>query len=388
MSGIIRLAFSYLRSQWKLAVTLVVIIGLAIALPITANRVVSRYERELTARSASPPLLVGARGDRFDLVLRSQFFVGELQQSMTYGEFASLKQNEELVSAPLHLVHSSGQGAWPVVGTTSVYLTAQQLELERGAVFAELGTCVVGAEVAEWLQGASTLKTDLPGTFGFGDMIPYDLQVVGSLVRSNSPDDRAVFVSLETAWLLDGYGHVHQESDVGTAVNRNSYLHGVPGAHIPADSEAHINSQNRHLVHFHGDRTDYRISAVGVWPVTSEASALLKVGYQDNRQLQIVVPHDEFGKLMQQVVKVKDVLDLVFALLLFIAVVMVITTTYQSVQLRQTHLETMRYLGCAVSRVRLLLITEFGVLAGFAVLTSILFTILFEAIAPSLLSLF
>ena len=383
----IRFACAYLKSQWKLVLTLVVIIGLSIALPVTSFRVVARYRAELESRSMSPPLLVGARGDRFDLVLRSQFFVGELQQSLTYREYGRLRDDAELVAVPLHLVYSAGQGTWPIVGTNSIYFNAQALDLAAGQLFAEIGTCVVGADVAEKLNGTTIIKSDLQSPFGFGEMLPYDLQVVGVLEKTSTPDDRAIFVSLETAWLLDGYGHVHEEGDSGTAVSRRSLLHGVEDAHTPLQSQTKLDRTNKHLIHFHGEQLDYRISSVAVWPKTKEASALLRVYYQDDRTLQVIVPQHEFEKLMEHVVRVKDVLDLVFVILLAVSTVMVVVSTVQSVQLRNRHLETMHYLGCSRSKVRILLLSELSIVTAMAMLACVFFVFLLDAAAPSLLTI-
>ena len=383
----IRFACAYLKSQWKLVLTLVVIIGLSIALPVTSFRVVARYRAELESRSMSPPLLVGARGDRFDLLLRSQFFVGELQQSLTYREYGRLRDDAELVAVPLHLVYSAGQGMWPIVGTNSIYFNAQALDLAAGQLFAEIGTCVVGADVAEKLNGTTIIKSDLQSPFGFGEMLPYDLQVVGVLEKTSTPDDRAIFVSLETAWLLDGYGHVHEEGDSGTAVSRRSLLHGVEDAHTPLQSQTKLDRTNNHLIHFHGEQLDYRISSVAVWPKTKEASALFRVYYQDDRTLQVIVPQHEFEKLMDHVVRVKDVLDLVFVILLAISTVMVVVSTVQSVQLRNRHLETMHYLGCSRSKVRILLLSELSIVTAMAMLACVFFVFLLDAAAPSLLTI-
>ncbi len=57
----IRLAIAYMSSQWKLVTTLIIIIGLSLALPITSIKVVARYQSELKSRSLNPPLLVGAQ---------------------------------------------------------------------------------------------------------------------------------------------------------------------------------------------------------------------------------------------------------------------------------------------------------------------------------------
>ncbi len=387
MSSIIRLAVAYLCSQWKLSVTLIVIISLSVTLPIATNRITKEYERELSSRSESPPLLLGARGDRFDLVLKSQFYVGELQQTLTYGEFNSIDRNEELVATPLHLDHSTNQGKWPVVGTTSTYLTAKSLVLKAGQTFAALGTCVIGAGIAESLSEATSLKTDLANPFGLGDMLPYELEIVGVLEKANSPDDFAVFISLETAWVLDGYGHLHDDSDVGSAVDRNSFLKGVDGIHIPSSSQTRLTAENRSKVHFHGNRDDYRISSIAIWPMHNEASALLQAKYIGDRNLQVLVPSEEFQKLMDYVFQVRHVLNVVFAILAVIAVVMVVTSIVQALQLRKQNLLTMQCLGCSRFRVNCLLLTELSILVSGALMLSIILVVILESTAPSLLTL-
>ena len=101
-------------------------------------------------------------------------------------------------------MHSAGQGKWPIVGTNSIYFTAQALSLDAGQVFAEIGTCVVGADVAEELNGMIKIKNDLQTAFGFGEMLPYELRVVGVLEKSSTPDDRASLYRLKLpgCWMV------------------------------------------------------------------------------------------------------------------------------------------------------------------------------------------
>ena len=126
---------------------------------------------------------------------------------------------------------------------------------------------------------------------------------------------------------------------------------------------------------------------MAVWPKTKEASALLRVYYQDDRTLQVIVPQHEFEKLMEHVVRVKDVLDLVFVILLAISTVMVVVSIVQSVQLRNRHLETMHYLGCSRSKVRILLLSELSIVTAMAMLACVFFVFLLDAAAPSLMTI-
>ena len=126
---------------------------------------------------------------------------------------------------------------------------------------------------------------------------------------------------------------------------------------------------------------------MAVWPKTKEASALLRVYYQDDRPLQVIVTQHEFEKLMEHVVRVKDVLDLVFVILLAISTVMVVVSIVQSVQLRNRHLETMHYLGCSRAKVRILLLSELSIVTAMAMLACVCFVFLLDAAAPSLMTI-
>ena len=42
------------------------------------------------------------------------------------------------------------------------------------------------------------------------------MNVVGILHKSPSPDDQAVFVDLKTAWIIEGFGHGHQDVTMTT----------------------------------------------------------------------------------------------------------------------------------------------------------------------------
>ena len=53
--------------------------------------------------------------------------------------------------------------------------------------------------------GSARSCWDLAGDY------PLKMKVVGILAASNSADDGAVFVDLKTQWVIEGFGHGHQD---------------------------------------------------------------------------------------------------------------------------------------------------------------------------------
>ena len=74
MKGLLYLAVRYmLFHRWR---TIVLILGLTLTLflPTSIHFLVDNFERSLWARSDRTPMVVGAKGSRFDLVLHALYF--------------------------------------------------------------------------------------------------------------------------------------------------------------------------------------------------------------------------------------------------------------------------------------------------------------------------
>ena len=63
------LAWRYVAYHKVKTAILIACITLTTYLPVVVHGLISRLERELTARAASTPLVIGAKGSRFDLTL-------------------------------------------------------------------------------------------------------------------------------------------------------------------------------------------------------------------------------------------------------------------------------------------------------------------------------
>jgi putative ABC transport system permease protein len=382
--AIIRLAWAYLTSHRKQSVAILIAISLAVSLPIVASNIVRQYLQTLATRSGNPPVMLSPRGSRFDAVLKVQYFLGESLPSLQWQDVTHITTNKSLRCIPVHLLHTANAQATPVIGTVRDYFAFRDLNLHSGHMFAQAGECVVGALVD---VSDDVLQTDISNPFDLSAAPPLILTVVGRLQPSGTPDDQGVFVSLDTAWILDGYGHGHDIADQGTAAANSSVLSAATDGHRPNKSIRTIDEANRHKIHFHGNPNLYPISAVLIWPETNRDQVVLEGNYINHKFLQVLRPDVEIDTIMRYVFQMNTILQRIFLLLGSVTLLLIAVIIFQSLNARKHDLETMKLLGCSRLQVFKLLGTElFLLLIGSALLTVVV-TAALIATLPSLESL-
>ena len=78
MSPTLRLAWRYLAYHRVRTALLVLCVALVFLLPLAVQLLVDSYSRALGARAAATPLVAGAPGSRYDLVLNALYFEGRV----------------------------------------------------------------------------------------------------------------------------------------------------------------------------------------------------------------------------------------------------------------------------------------------------------------------
>ena len=383
-AAIIRLAWAYLACHRKQSAAILIAISLAVSLPIVTSNIISQYLQTLHTRSGNPPIMLSPRGSRFDTVLKVQYFLGEPLPALQWQDATQFLTNKSLRCIPVHLLHTANDQATPVIGTVRDYFTVRGLNVQSGHLFAQAGECVVGALVD---VSDDVMQTDISNPFDLSAAPPLSLIVVGRLQPSGTPDDRAVFLSLDTAWILDGYGHGHDSTDQGTAAANSSVLAEATDGHRPNKSIRTIDETNRHKIHFHGDRNLYPISAILIWPNEQRDQVVLEGKYINHKSLQILRPHVEIDTIMRYVFQMNTILQRIFLLLGGVTLLLITVIIFQSLNVRKHDLETMRLLGCSRFQVFKLLGTELFLLLAGSVLLTVVVTTTLIATLPSLESL-
>lgn len=360
------LAWQYLRHNTARSLILIACLGLIGALPPALHRLLDEGERWMTARAAATPLLVGARGSAVDLVLNALYFTEAAAPPITMAEVDRIAESGWADPLPVYArfrVHGL-----PVVGVGLDYFEFRGLTAATGDLPAILGDCVLGSEAAEQLglQPGDSLPTAPDNPFDLAGAYPLKLKVAGVLAKSHSPDDRAIFIDLQTAWVMEGLGHGHAEQAQPTP-QADAAFGAIP---VTAETVAYteITPDNLASFHFHGDPATYPVSAVIALPHDRKSAALLRGRYLDGESAtQIIPPLETTRGLLQNIFRLSALFDGVLLLVGGATLLVVGLVFALSLRLRQREIETIHLLGCGrwtVARLVLAEVVLIGAAAG------------------------
>lgn len=371
MSGWLQLSWHYVTFyRWKSAL-LVACIALTCYLPLLLTMLLDQFHRQLAARSVATPLVVGAPGSGLELTLHALHFAHPPQRTLAYREYRALAAGEMGQAVPLY-GRFRARG-YPIVGTTLDYFVLRELRLAQGRLLTTLGDCVLGAEVAARLnlRPGDRLLSDRENVLDIAGLYPLKMNVVGVLAPNQTPDDRAVFVDVKTAWVIEGLGHGHddvvRETDEAKILRREDDNVVASAAVLPYTE---ITAENLASFHFHGDQEDFPLTAIVVWPRDEKSETILLGRYQAARATaQMVVPRQVIEELMAMVFRVKRFFDANTALVGLAAALLLGLVILLSLRLRAGEMQTMFKLGCSRGMVGLLQLGELALVFAAAGLT-------------------
>ncbi|MEZ5987816.1 MAG: hypothetical protein R3F30_01555 [Planctomycetota bacterium] len=373
MKDALHLALRYLAHYRGRSLVLVLSLALLLFVPIGLRLLISRSAEALSARAAASPLLVGAKGSSVDLVLRALYFEGRAPEPIPWSEVERVQDSGHALAIPLHVRFRAGR--LPLVGTTLDYFGFRGLEVARGGQLIRLGDCVLGARAADRLGlGPGDAVVTSPETvFDVAGVYPLELRVRGVLAPSGGPDDEAVFCAIETAWVVEGIGHGHEDlatSPTGVLKREGDTITG----NASVQEFRRITPDNIDSFHFHGDRAGFPVTAVLAVPPDARASALLQGRYQGpDEARQIVVPAKVLDELLSTVFTVEGFVTLALGLVGLATLLTAALVFVLSLRLRARELATMRDIGASPARIRMLLLCEVGYLVlGAATIAALL----------------
>jgi putative ABC transport system permease protein len=253
-----------------------------------------------------------------------------------------------------------------VVGTTLDYFDFRQLEILQGQMFALIGQCVLGAEAARTLNlgPGDTITSSPEAMFDIAGVYPLKMTIAGVLSESNSADDRAVFVDIQTAWIIGGLGHGH--TDV-TRTQDESVILKKDAANVTANAKLmqyqEITEDNIDSFHLHGDPADFPLTAVLAVPVDDKSATILQGRYLDtDNPYQIVRPAEVIDALLATIFKIRTVLDGIIVLVGFATLLSLVLVFSLSLRLREKEIDTIFKLGASRATVTCLLGAEISII--------------------------
>jgi putative ABC transport system permease protein len=379
------LAWSHLAFRRGRAITLVLALGLVIALPASLNILLDRASRALAARAEATPLLAGTEGSELDLAVASLWFVPPAPRGFPSGELVRLGGDGLATAIPLHLGRSLQRE--PVVGTTLDYLDLRGLVPAAGRNFATLGECVLGAAAARrlGLRPGDSAMSDAGDPHDLAASPPIRLEIVGVLAPTGTPDDDAVFVDLKTAWTIDGLGHGHD--DLAGEVDPADLI-GTIGRRVVASErlrqDERVDPASPGRFHFHGDLATFPIHAAIVVPRDDRSAAILRGRFMGGDEpLTLVRPAQAIERLLREILRVRTLLNATLATVAVATAAVAALVLVLSIRMRDEEFATLAALGAARGTVAATVGAEIAILAGLALGLAALIAGLAVAFAPA-----
>jgi putative ABC transport system permease protein len=371
------IAWKYINFNKIKTITLVGCITLISFLPMALQLLLDESERQLMSRAVSTPLVVGSKGSALDLVMNTIYFGDEVPELITIAASDRVMDTDLALPIPVY-VRFRARGN-PIVGTTLDYFDFRGLKITEGRQMAVLGDCVVGAKVAKslHLKPEDSLASSPETLFDLAGIYPLKMKVVGVLEKSHTSDDLAVFVDLKTAWVIQGLGHGHEDV---TKIKDTTLIYKRTESNVAATAKlfhyTEISEKNLNSFHFHGNLTDYPITAVIAVPYDIKSGTILRGRYLSGEEAhQIVMPEEVIDGLLQNIFRIKNVLDAVISVVGLATVLALVLVFALSLRLRQQEIQTIFKLGCRRMTIARLLGAEIfivvaisGVLCGVMVL--------------------
>ena len=357
-------ALQYLRFHKVKTTVLVAALTLTTFLPLAVHIVVRASETQMLDRSLATPLILGQKGSALDLVMNTLYFASKPPETVSMRESDQVDETGFAFAIPIYNRYAAR--GYPIVGTTVDYMGFRRLEIESGRMLAVLGECVLGATVADQLGlGPGDFLISAPeNPFDLGGVYPLRMNVVGVLGRRHTPDDRAIFVDVKTAWVIEGLGHGHE--DLATTQDPQVVLTEQDGRLVASAKIVQYNeitADNMESFHFHGDTSQFPLTSVIAVPHDAKSATLLMGRYlPETSSVQLIRPVEVVEALLRNIFKIQRVLNIVFAVVSVAMLLTIFLVIALSLRLRQPEIETMYRLGCSRLKMAQLLAAEFGVI--------------------------
>ncbi len=373
MSNAFRLAWRHLCFHRLRTAILVLCLTLTLSLPLCLRFLVNRFQTQLRARAAATPLIIGAPGSQFDLAISTLYFDAKPPPSISM-ETANYVSNSGLATAiPMHVRFRAKK--FPIVGTTLEYFTFRESKIMAGTPLIRVGDCVLGSAVAKTLglKPGDRLLTDPENVFDLAGSYPLNMRIVGILAPSDTPDDRAVFIDVRSAWIIEGIGHGHQglesENDDNLILKKTD---NTVTASAAVMQYTEITDANVASFHFHGTPDQFPISSViAVPPDDASGTKLMGRFVSDSSKVRMVEPPKVVEQLLAIVFRVKKFFDAAAWLIGVVSILFLILVTLLTLRLRKREMETMFKLGCSRGTIAQLQLAEMAIVLGISLVLAL-----------------
>lgn len=387
MIGPARLAWRHARHHRGRTAIVLLCVAAAVALPLGVRVLVAEFRDELTQRAERTPMVVGAKGNRFDLTLALLYFRSADVDTISMADAARLRDARPGVVIPMNLRFTARTR--PIVATTPEYAELRNLRPRVGTLPLALGEATLGHAAARdmGLSVGDHLFSDQRELFDIAKPQALKMRVVGVLQPTEGPDDDAVFVDLKTAWILEGLSHAH--IDPAQAPER-LVLDKTSAGPVLSEELIDFNEvtpQNINAFHLHAGEDRLPITGVIVVPESDRSGTILASQLNAGPRMQAVAPPDVVADLLAYVLRLRSILDGVSLLVAVLSASLFALVFALAVRVRAREFETYRRIGVARPTVAAIVIWEIAMILAAGVSLGVLAALALRGVGPELVKL-
>jgi len=374
LAGILHLGWKHLSRQRVRAALLIAAVSLSLFLPLAVAITVRAAERHLRARAEETPLLLGAPGSPMELAFHALYFNRPEVPVFPIGVAREAGRKGGTRVIPVH-ARFQARG-YRIVGTTLDYFPFRGLEIGGGRMMGTLGDCVLGATVARelGLGPGDKLASSPEQLFDLAGVYPLRMRVTGVLRAAGTPDDRAVFCDVKTAWVIEGIAHGHEEAARQDAAAVLEVKDGTVALNASIREFQEVTPENRASFHFHGDPESFPVTAAIVLAPDQRRETILLGRYRPGSGATVWMcrPQDVMDELFGTLFRIRDFVVGALAAVGTCAVAITLLVFALSNRLRDEEFRFLVNLGAPRVTVRALLAFEaLSVVAGSLVLVAV-----------------
>jgi putative ABC transport system permease protein len=211
--SIFSIAFKSIRQRALSSSLTALSVALGVALMIAVLVINGVIAQMFNQTGTGYDLVIGPRGSRFQLILSTIYRIDRPIENLPWRFYREIQQRPEVEKAiPIALGDLTEVGQFPIVGTTTEYLTTPYggdgkrfRVMAGGRIMEGAWEAMIGSDVAvanNWKVGDEFRM--IHG--GQDDHVHNErFTITGVLDRTNTPNDRSVFVNLEGFLALGGH---------------------------------------------------------------------------------------------------------------------------------------------------------------------------------------
>ncbi len=210
-----RISIQNIKSRPLYTLLSILILSLSIALLLGIQQLKTSFEYQIENNLGDIDLVVGAKGSPLQLVLASVLHIDNPTGNISYNETLTIGKNP-IIEKAVPISYGDNYKGYRIVGTTELFLSFYEAELEEGDFANQSMEVILGHTVAQQLK--LNLGDKIVSSHGLIDntieVHNDELIVVGILKPTQKVIDRLIITRLESIWDIHNHeDHEHDNTD-------------------------------------------------------------------------------------------------------------------------------------------------------------------------------